>query len=472
MSESMRAKATPMTLSQKGFRALFGKQMAAFEGLPGPTPSLPAGNALELLRRPIWEVLAKYGERYGELSVMWLLGSPTLVVSSPELIWQVLEGDFANYYKKSPRKELLPLITDAAELIANGEAWATRRASDPVLLAHDPQQLRALDAGAIRQAIGQRMRSYVEETRHAPFSDVMPRVMRVAFDVLAIQAVGRVLGQELFEAYMTLAQVGHDRLMSPVTLPFALTPGAAARSLWQSTFESLVQEGKRSPDRVGGILRAALRAGSPVDERTLATRIGNIFLGGLAPFTSGVISTLSLLTQHPDVGERVSAEARVADARLAGEGIQVLDEYPELDRAVLEALRLLAPVPIYSRRTLATKEVTLGGHVLPPDTNIYISCWGLHRSATHWENPERYDPSRWLNGVKEANPMGSGYFFPFGRGRRACASGPLGLLNIKWVVASILATCRPELGAGQTYAPTLFFGALFPQAMKARFLPR
>lgn len=77
--------------------------------------------------------------------------------------------------------------------------------------------------------------------------------------------------------------------MSPVALPFALTPGADARSRWQSTFESLVQEGKRNPDRVGGLLRASLRAGSPLDERTLATQIGNIFLGGLAPLTSGII---------------------------------------------------------------------------------------------------------------------------------------------------------------------------------------
>ena len=138
-------------VSQKAFRAFFGKRMAAFEGIPGPPPSLPAGNARELLRRPIWEVLAEYGERYGELCVVWLLGAPTVVVSSPELIWQVLEGDFAHYYKKSPRQELLPLLSDAAELIANGDEWAARRASDPVFLFDDPRWLRAIDTAAIRR---------------------------------------------------------------------------------------------------------------------------------------------------------------------------------------------------------------------------------------------------------------------------------------------------------------------------------
>jgi cytochrome P450 len=461
------------TLSQKGFRALFGQRMAAFAGIPGPTPALPAGNALELLRRPIWEVLAEYGQRYGELCVIWVLGSPTIVVSSPELIWQVLEGDFDDYYKKSPRKELLPLITDAAELIANGEEWAARRASDPAaVLTHDPQQLRALDAGAIRQALGQRIQSYVEQTRHAPLGDVMRLFMHLAFELLSVEVVGRVLGQEMFEAYMTMARVGDRRLKSPVSPPFALTPGADARARWQSTFESLVREGRQSQDGVGGFLRAALRMGGALDDRTLATQLGNIFLGGLAPLASGILNTLYLLTQHPDVGERVSTEARAADARLSAEGILVADEYPELERAVLESLRLLAPVPIYSRRSLATKAVSLGGHVLPPDTNIYVSCWGLHRSAKHWEDPERYDPGRWLNGVKEANPPGSGYFFPFGRGRRACAGGTLGLLNIKLMVALLLAACRPEVGAGQTYESSLFFGALFPKGMKARLLPR
>jgi cytochrome P450 len=473
MSESMQATTTtePLTLSQKAFRALFGKRMAAFEGIPGPTPSLPAGNGLELLRRPVWEVLAEYGERYGELCVIWLLNSPTVVVSSPELIWQVLEGDFANYYKQTPRKEFLPIVTDASEFIANGDAWATKRANDPAILTRDPHRLRGLDSGAIRQAVGRRMDGYVEETHHAPFRDVVPPLMRLTFDVFCIQAVGRVLERDMFDAYTTLSQVGNRRLSWPVTLPFALTPGADAHALWQSTFESLVKQGKRDPDSVGGILRMALQAGSPLDDSALAAQIGNVFFGGLVSVASGVINTLYLLTHHPEVGVRVAAEARAIDARLAAEGLQVLDECPELDRAVLESLRLLAPVPIYSRRTLTTKEVTLGGHVLPADTNIYISCWGLHRSATHWTNPEQYDPGRWLNGVKEANPLGSGYFFPFGRGRRACVGGPLGLLSIKLVLASILASCRPEVGAGQTYDSTFFFGTMFPKELKARFLP-
>ena len=42
----------------------------------------------------------------------------------------------------------------------------------------------------------------------------------------------------------------------------------------------------------------------------------------------------------------------------------------------------------------------------------------LQRSADHWKNPQKFDPDRWADGGVAANPIGSDYFFPFGRGPR------------------------------------------------------
>lgn len=474
MSDSSRFKLDPnhssaWALSQRAFRSLVGRRAKEFAGIPGPTPSFPMGNARDFIGRNAWEVCAEYSERYGGMAVIWLLGSPSIVLTAPELIWQVLEGDFDNYYKTTPRKQFLPILTDASEFIANGADWKEKRAADPSGGAIRPQGYE-FDAGAVREAITRRVRAYAGTGRGEALDDAVPAIMRLAFDALSLQSVGRLLEDELFETFRTLLEVGNTRLNSPVYLPFGLT-GARAQERWQSRFKVLVQEARQSPGTGNSILHATLRAGTPLDESALAAQIGNVFFGGMTSITSGVIHTLYLLTKHPDERERVVAELRELDARQPGARPEALESCQAFKRAVLESLRVLPPVPIYSRRTLPDRQVTLGGHVLPPDTNILMTCWPLHRSPQRWKAPERFEPDRWQGSTLEENPLGSGYFFPFGRGRRACTGGALGLVTIEWILASLLVACRPEVGAHQEYQGRFFFGTMLPKGMTARFHP-
>lgn len=455
---------TPTTLPQKAFRAWVGKRMDALASLPGPTPSFPLGNAQDFLGRLPWEVCAEYAERYGGMVRVWFFGSPTLVLTEPELVWQVLEGDFDNYYKGPPRKQFLPILTDASEFIANGAAWAERRAADPANNAHGPRGYE-FDPLAIRESLTRRARAYVETTRDAPLGDVFPALLRLSFDTLSIQAVGQELGDEAFHTFSTLMEVGNTRLNAPVYPPFALT-GARAHARWQAGFAAHVQQARRTPGSGRSMLHATLQAGTRLDDAALAAQLGNIFFGGMTSITSGVLSTLYLLTRHPDVRERVVAELRA----LADLTPEALEGCQELKRVVLESLRVLPPVPIYARRSNPTREVSLGGQVLPPDTNILLTCWPLHRSARHWKDPERFEPSRWQGTTLEQNPLGSGYYFPFGRGRRSCAGSRIGLLNIQLILAALLVTCRPEVGAGQPYVGRFFHGTMLPKGMSARFL--
>lgn len=459
----------PSTIPQKAFQALQGQHMKAFAGIPGPAPSVPLGNAQDFINRLPWEVCAQYAEQYGGMVLIWMLASPTIVLTEPELIWQVMEGDFDNYYKASPGKQFIPLLSGASEFITNGETWKANRAADPAHHAISPRGYE-FDIGAIRESISRRARAAIEATRGAPMDDVVPAIIRLTFDVLSIEIVGQELGDTIFNTYWHLAKVGNTRLQAPVSPPFSLATRVALKR-WRSRFKALIQEARRDPGAGRSILHATLQAGTRLDDASLAAQLGNFFFGGMTSIASCVIHTLYLLTQHPDMRERVLAEVRARDARPEARGSAAFEAGPELKRAVLESLRLLPPVPIYSRSTVPTREVSLGGHVLPPDTSILITCWPLHRSARHWEEPLRFDPDRWQGRTLEENPLGSGYFFPFGRGRRACAAGAVGLLNIELILESLLATCRPEVGAQQEHEGRFFFGTMFPKGMRARFHP-
>jgi cytochrome P450 family 97 subfamily B polypeptide 3 len=69
-------------------------------------------------------------------------------------------------------------------------------------------------------------------------------------------------------------------------------------------------------------------------------------------------------------------------------------------QTVAESLRMFPQPPVLIRR--ATEEVTLppgstnmkDGVTLQPGCDMFISTWNLHRSPYLWENPEKFDPSR------------------------------------------------------------------------------
>src|SRR5262249_38722660 len=131
-----------------------------------------------------------------------------------------------------------------------------------------------------------------------------------------------------------------------------------------------------------------------------------------------------------------------------------------LEFAIREAMRYYPAVPIYFRNSARDREVKLGPHTLPRNTLLFISNWYLHKFAPHWTEPERFDPGRWDNGVAEANPYGSGHFFPFGRGPRACIGAAFGQFVHRLVLATIYRESEPEVDAAWRYKQSFFFGVM------------
>lgn len=83
---------------------------------------------------------------------------------------------------------------------------------------------------------------------------------------------------------------------------------------------------------------------------------------------------------------------------------------------IKETLRLYPPAYLLGRLTPNGDEVT--GCRLPPGTTVLLTPWATHRHPRFWDNPNRFDPSRF---AAEASLARHRYaWFPFGPGPRAC----------------------------------------------------
>lgn len=146
-----------------------------------------------------------------------------------------------------------------------------------------------------------------------------------------------------------------------------------------------------------------------------------------------------------------------------------VDDSTLLDHVLRESLRMIPPVVIYGRSVRKDRTTILGDRELPPDTPVLICAETVQRSASHWKDPDTFDPGRWANGGVEANPIGSDYFFPFGRGPRICAGAEMAMLCMKTILASMLA--KAEVKTSGPFEGVLHCGVIETPHLKARMVP-
>jgi cytochrome P450 len=145
--------------------------------------------------------------------------------------------------------------------------------------------------------------------------------------------------------------------------------------------------------------------------------------------------------------------------------------YPEvvasaqLEQCLRESMRLSAPVPVFLRR-VGDKPVRVGAVTLDPKVRVAIGVVPAHQDATHWPDPLAYRPARWTPEVVAQNPFGSDFFFPFGRGPRACHGAPVALFQLRSLLMALLGNPSRSFEFGAPQKLDAYFGSPMPMQMR------
>jgi cytochrome P450 len=236
--------------------------------------------------------------------------------------------------------------------------------------------------------------------------------------------------------------------IATVMLPFDL-PGLKYRKLINTSnllereIRAIIArkriEGSRNPCALAALIRAHEQGQATLSDDELVGHTNFLFMAGHATTANALTWTLFLLDRHPHVLNAVRDEC---DTRLGGgpPTPEMLQRLTFLDFVVREAIRLLPPVIWWCK--VGTAPFELGPHSFPAGTRVIQSAYITHRDPELFSEPSAFKPERWST-IKPSSYA----YCPFSAGARVCLGSMLAQMEIKLVIALILARFSPRLTA-------------------------
>ncbi len=198
---------------------------------------------------------------------------------------------------------------------------------------------------------------------------------------------------------------------------------------------SIIQA-RRSAAPCGDLLGHLIAAG--LDDAAIRDQMLTVLIAGHDTTTALLAWTFYLLGSHPEVAAQLQTELEQSlhgQAPASPSGWQ-----PRLlDAVIKESLRLYPPIHLGNRRAASDLEVE--GCPIHTGERLMYSIYLTHHDPQVWPQPDRFDPSRFIDGPKSP-PYG---YLPFGAGPRACMGAAYGMVEARLVLARLLQTFRFEL---------------------------
>lgn len=182
--------------------------------------------------------------------------------------------------------------------------------------------------------------------------------------------------------------------------------------------------------------------------RRLRDELVTILLAGHETTSSTLSWTWYLVSQAPEVRERMRAEA----LSVLGDRDPVYADLHSLvytNQVIQEAMRLYPPVWILPRRALT--EDRIDGFVIPAGADVMICPYTLHRHRDFWDAPDTFDPDRFDPGRTVTRHRYA--YIPFGAGPRFCVGNNLGMMEAVLVAAMVARRFSLGLAPGYEVIP-------------------
>jgi len=447
------------------------------------------GDLQALAGGPLFLLLAKYYTDYGPIFNLSFGPKSFLIINDPVMARHIIKESTPEQYDKGVLAEVLEPIMGQGLIPAEPAIWKVRRRAVAPSF-HKRWLNRML---ILFTECGHRLNNDLEQKIEKGVTvDMEERFCSVALDIIGksvfnydfssttkespvIKAVYRVLRESehrstSFIPYWNLpyadqwmeGQVEFRRNMKMLDDILAGLINQAIESRSEASAEELeIRDNEDDPS----LLRFLVdMRGEDLTSNALRDDLMTMLIAGHETTAAMLTWTLFELSKgDPGLLREIQHEVRTV---LKGKDTVDYDDVVSMEKlrfCLIESLRLYPEPPILIRRARTKDNLPPGGSGLRDGvkilrgTDIFISTWNLHRSPELWEDPEKFDPTRWERkftnmGVKGwggydpdrisglyPNEMATDFaFLPFGGGARKCIGDQFAMLEAAVTMAMVI----------------------------------
>ncbi len=399
------------------------------EGAPNATPKGIEGpcDAFDVnVDDETFSNLAKWKRQFGDIYRVESVSraNPSFVLTNPAHIRHVLVSNSSNY-NKGVGFERVKMLLGNGIIVSDGDFWRSqRRMMQPMF----QRQVVAGLSAMMQQCNLRKLRDWQEKARQQQRINITEEMSELALEVV----LRALFSSDLDTMIEEQAQNPFDILVKDFTrdLKFAMQ----FRSL--TRFVTNIMANRRNENRIetdflGMLMETRNKdTAEPLSDKAIVDEVMTIIVAGHETTAGTPNWAWYLLSQDPAVAQTLRAEA---DALGHAPDFADLQNLVYTKQVVEEALRLYPPVWLFSRKAIAADR--LGDYYLPPEADVFICPYLLHRDPDIWQEPDIFRPQRF---AKNAEPPANRHaFIPFSLGSRRCVGEFFSLVDMQLHLATI-----------------------------------
>ncbi len=375
-------------------------------------------------------------------------------LSHPDFARQILVEEPEKFYKARLIKQAFGAFAGQGLLTSDGAIWKQQRKLIQPAFHH----AQLVTYGAVMVGHALRMIDSLEDGAVVEIHEVMPRLtLAIVVQTLFGADVTRE-GTDVGRLMVAVLDAANDRLNRILRVPSWVPTRRNLRekralARLDEMLDSFIAAHRTSGEKPADLLSMLLAAtdedsGIRMSDGQLHEEMMTLFMAGHETTAMALTWTWYLLSQHPEVEERLVREvSRVLGGRAPT--VADLPQLPYTDMVVREAMRLYPPAAGFAREPI--EDVHIGGYDVPKGSLVTVNTYALHHDPRFFDEPERFNPERFSAGWEERIPRYA--FLPFGGGPRVCIGNGFAMMEARLILATVVQRCQLSLEPGQEIVP-------------------
>lgn len=396
-------------------------------------------NAESIRKNPI-PFHKRYFDQFGDsFSLKIGKGKYVLLSRDNEIAEYILQKNQKNFQKSELQTKFISKYLGKGLLTLNGEVWLKqRRLIQPAFHKQKMNQL----VQNMQQTIISELKDLPEDKMVESF----PMMNQLAFNVVAKSLFHISAKEEKLNRLKEVILKVQEFLIKEIRLPykgfwFKISGQVAKHKRMaletDAIIREIIEEREKSNDKHNDLLDMLLEtryedSGEAMSTHQLIDEIKILFIAGHETTANALTFVLHLLGNHPEIQQKVLDEIIEIESQ-TDDVIEQLQKMTYINAVINESMRLYPPAWITDRENIADDEFL--GYKIKEKTLIGVSFYEIHRNPKYWDNPEEFNPERFLGDQKKKSLQ---YFYPFGAGPRMCIGLGFAIYEMGLTVSHII----------------------------------